>query len=347
MPNKRTAHLVGSIPLPDAETVFRTVSQALGSSIRRIPDGETGDRSRWIWFQRAMLESHPDMEIDTSVEPFRLHQWDGKMIRETSWIKFKDDADPSGVSFPTGYRDAAVESYQVYARLRNEGVIGSDVRFQVSIPTPMATAYMYISPSAREAYIPAYERSLLAALSGILDAIPHDRLAIQWDVCQEVLLFEDYFEGRPADYKEQIFQELARIGSRVPEAVELGYHLCYGSPADEHLVMPKDMGVLVEISNGFLSMLSRRLDFLHLPVPKDRTDAGYFEPLRSLNIPASTEVILGLIHYDDAQGDQARIATASNYLTSFGVATECGWGRTDPARVTGLLESHARAAQAL
>ncbi|MCH9017953.1 MAG: hypothetical protein IIB89_09375 [Chloroflexi bacterium] len=344
MPNTRTAHLVGSIPLPDAETVFRTVSQALGSSIRRIPDGETGDRSRWIWFQRAMLESHPDMEIDTGVEPFRVFQWDGKMIRETPWIKFKDDVDPSAVSFPTGYRDAAVESYQVYARLRDEGVIGPDVRFQVSIPTPMATAYMYISPDAREAYIPAYERSLVEAVSGILDAIPHDRLAIQWDVCQEVLLFEDYFEGRPAGYKQQVFEELARMGGLIPETVELGYHLCYGSPADEHLVMPKDMGVLVEIANGFASRLSRRLDFLHLPVPKDRTDAGYFEPLRSLTVAANTEVMLGLIHYDDAQGDAARIATASDYLTSFGVATECGWGRTDPARVTGLLESHARAA---
>ena len=284
------------------------------------------------------------MEIDTSVEPFRLHQWDGKMIRETPWIKFKDSADPSASTFPTGYRDAAVESYQVFARLQGEGVIGPEVRFQVSIPTPMATAYMYISPSAREAYLPAYERALAEAVSGILEAIPHDRLAIQWDVCQEVLLFEDYFEGRPADYKQLIFDELARIGSLVPEEVELGYHLCYGSPADEHLIMPKDMAILVEISNGITSRLSRRLDFLHLPVPKDRTDAEYFEPLRSLSVPESTEVMLGLIHYDDAQGDAARITTASNYLASFGVATECGWGRTDPNRLTGLLESHARAA---
>ena len=102
--------------------------------------------------------------------------------------------------------------------------------------------------------------------------------------------------------------------------------------------------ILVEISNGITSRLSRRLDFLHLPVPKDRTDAEYFEPLRSLSVPESTEVMLGLIHYDDAQGDAARITTASNYLASFGVATECGWGRTDPNRLTGLLESHARAA---
>ncbi len=94
MLNQRTAHLVGSIPLPDAETVFRTVSQALGSSLKRVPDGETGDRSRWIWFQRAMLESHPDIELDTDTPPFEVVQWDGKIVRVTQWIKFKDDADP-------------------------------------------------------------------------------------------------------------------------------------------------------------------------------------------------------------------------------------------------------------
>ncbi len=349
MPSQRTAHLVGSVPLPDAETVFRTVSQALGSSLKRIPDGETGDRSRWIWFQRAMLEGHPDMEFDTVTPPCQVVQWDGKVIRETLWIQFKDGADPSKSSFPTGYRDAAVESYQVYSRLRDQGVIGPDVRFQVSIPTPMATAYMYITPNARAAYIPAYERALAEAISGILEAIPHDRLAIQWDVCQEVLVFEDYepFGGRPSDYKQQIFEELARIGGLIPETVEFGYHLCYGSPADEHLIMPKDMGILVEIANGFASRLSRRLDFLHLPVPKDRTDAAYFEPLRSLKVAAETEVILGLVHFDDVPGDAARIATASKYLESFGIATECGWGRTDPARVTGLLESHASAARTL
>lgn len=347
MANTRTSHLVGSVPLPDSDTVFRTVSEALRSSVRRIPDGETGDRSRWIWFQRAMLESHPDMEVDTATEPFRVVQWDGKIVRETPWMKLKDEVDPATVSFPTGYRDAAVESYEVYARLRDEGVIGPDVRFQVSIPSPMATTYMYISPGSRADYLLAYERALSEAISGIVESIPHDRLAIQWDVCQEVLVFEDYepFLGRPADYKQQIFDELARIGNLVPDEVELGYHLCYGSPADEHLVMPKDMGILVEIANGFIAKLSRRLDFLHMPVPKERTDAGYFEPLRSLNLPNNAEVMLGLIHFDDAQGDAARIATASKFLGSFGVATECGWGRTNPARVTGLLESHARAAQ--
>ena len=206
---------------------------------------------------------------------------------------------------------------------------------------------MYVSTAARDAYLPVYERSLTEALDGILAAIPHEQLSIQWDVCQEVLLFEDYFSSRPDDYKDQVFSQLARLGGRVPESVDLGYHLCYGSPADEHLVMPQDMTILAEMSNGLASRLQRRLDFLHLPVPKDRTDREYFLPLEGLELPGNTSIILGLIHHADAHGDVARIAAAREFLPTFGVASECGWGRTDPTRVPGLLESHRRAVEHL
>ncbi len=343
IPRQSGAHLVGSIPLPDAATVFRTVSAALGPRLRRITDGETGRRGRWIWFQREMLEQHPQMELDPDQPPYALYQWDGQLLRETSYIRFKPGVDPATVDFPTGYAEAALESFDRYARLQSDGVIPRDTLFQVSLPTPMATAYMYVSPGARNDYITAYERSLLAALEQILDTTPHQRLSIQWDVCQEVLIFENYFPHRPADYQAQVFSELARLGAAVPETVDLGYHLCYGSPRDEHLVMPKDLGVLVEIANGLFAELARRLDFIHMPVPQDRCDAAYFQPLNRLARLADTEIVLGLIHYDDAAGDRARSDIARRFLSSFSVATECGWGRADPARVPGLLESHRKA----
>lgn len=341
------AHLVGSVPLADSETVFRTVCAELGQHMSRIPDGETGERIRWIWFQRDMLWNHPGMEEDPNAGLYAVYQWDGKLLRETPYVRIKPSVDPDTLHFPTGYAEAAAASYATYSRLRDEGVIISGPRFQVSLPTPMSTGYMYVSQASRDAYLPAYERSLLEALDGILAAIPHDRLSIQWDVCQEVLLFEDYFPHRPDDYKEQVFSLLSRLGRRVPGSVDLGYHLCYGSPADEHLVMPKDMGILVEISNGISSTLPRRLDFMHMPVPKDRTDRAYFEPLRGLNLPDSTELILGLIHFDDVEGDAARIAAAREFVPMFGVASECGWGRTDPQRVPGLLASHRMAVELL
>ena len=101
--------------------------------------------------------------------------------------------------------------------------------------------------------------------------------------------------------------------------------------------MPRDMGILVEISNGICSRLGRRLDFMHMPVPKDRTDSAYFRPLARLEpFRKLPSLILGLIHYDDAAGDEYRIAAAREFVPMFGVASECGWGRTDPAASAGV-----------
>jgi methionine synthase II (cobalamin-independent) len=211
----------------------------------------------------------------------------------------------------------------------------------------MASAYMYVSPAARTAYVSVYERALRQALQDILAAIPAPHLALQWDVCQEVLVYEGFFADRPADYKAQIVAELARLGEAVPDAVEMGYHLCYGSPADEHLVMPRDMGIMVEIATAVRGVVARRIDFLHLPVPKHRTDAAYFRPLTQLEGFDQSTLYLGLIHHDDRDGDRARMNAARALVGTFGVASECGWGRTDPQRVPGLLESHRVAAEHL
>ena len=127
------------------------------------------------------------------------------------------------------------------------------MRFQVCLPTAMSSACMYVSPRAHDDYLRVYERSLLRALDDITAAIPHAELSIQWDICQEVLVFENYFPSRPADYKARIFALLERLGAAVPADVELGYHLCYGSPADQHLVMPTDAGVLAELTRAIVA----------------------------------------------------------------------------------------------
>ena len=162
-----------------------------------------------------------------------------------------------------------------------------------------------------------------------------------------MLIYEGFFADRPADYRDRITAELARLGAAVPDAVEMGYHLCYGSPADEHLVMPRDMAVVVEIANRLRPALRRSIDFLHMPVPRARTDAAYVEPLARLAGYDRSALYLGLIHHDDRAGDAARIRSAQAVVPSFGVASECGWGRTDPARVPGLLASHRAAVDLL
>jgi len=48
-------HFVGSIPLPDAETVFRTLAASAAPHLKRLPDGETGIRKTWIRFLQQVL----------------------------------------------------------------------------------------------------------------------------------------------------------------------------------------------------------------------------------------------------------------------------------------------------
>ncbi len=346
MQPRERLHLIGSIPLATSEEVFRTLARELGPHLGRMPDGETGERSRWVYFQGVMLRAHPDMEIDPTVPPYPFVQWDGKVVREIQQVRFKPGIDPATVLFETGYDKAAIASYDVFRRLRDGGEIARGTRFQVSLPTPHSSGYLYVSGPARQAYFDVYERSLKAALANIVKAIPPADLTIQWDVCQEVLAFEGYFKDRPADYKKQTFDMLGRLGDGVPAGIELGYHLCYGSPADEHLVQPKDAAVLVEMMEGIAAATKRPIDFLHIPVPKDRTDEAFYAPLKAWKRPAGTELYLGLLHHADAAGDKARVAVAKKFIDDFGLSAECGWGRTEPGRLPGLLTGHRVAAEA-
>ena len=336
-------HLIGSVPLPSVDEVFRSLGSALGPLLSRMPDGETGERRRWIYWQRAMLERHPAMEVDGEAGLLELRQWDGSLLRRAPLLRFRPGVDPDRVEFPTGYAEAARESWILFDRLRREGALAADLRFQVCLPTPMSSAFMYVSPPAHDDYQRAYERSLRRDLDRIVADIPRADLSIQWDICQEVLVLENYFPTRPPDYEERVFALLARLGDAVPADVEMGYHLCYGSPADQHLVMPKDTAILAALAGAIFTRVRRRVDFLHLPVPRERDDAAYFAPLRDLALPPGLRLYLGLLHHGDGAGDRRRIDVARGAVPTFGVATECGWGRGEPTRLRGLLESHRHA----
>lgn len=336
-------HLVGSIPLPDSETVFRTLTAACGDHIRRLPDGETGIRKMWIRYLTDVLADHPATESAPEVPPLLFRQWDGKIVREITLQRVRPGVTVDPDLFKTGYADMAIDSFAVFDRLQSNGEIPPHVRFQISMPTPIAPIYMNIVPADRPHILPGLTAHFIGEVARIADALPHDRLAIQWDVCQEVLAWEGYFEPGPVDFRDETLAVLAEIGNAVPEAIELGYHLCYGSPADEHLVQPKDTGILVDMTNAISAAVMRPIQFFHLPVPKDRTDDAYFVPLERLRLKPETALYLGLVHYDDAAGDTARLAAARRHARVDGIATECGMARGDPERLTALLEAHVRA----
>ena len=139
---------------------------------------------------------------------------------------------------------------------------------------------------------------------------------------------------------------LARLGDGVPRGVDLVYHFCYGDPFHKHIVEPKDTRVMVELANRISGRVARSIELFHMPVPRGRADEAYFAPLRSLRLRPETELCLGLVHHTDGiAGTRRRIATAEKFAKDFSIATECGFGRRDPATIPELLRIHAQAAE--
>src|SRR5438046_1415548 len=126
--SKPIVHFVGSIPLPEAETVFRTLSAVTGPYVKRLPDGETGLRKTWIRFLQDVLAENPAIEVAHDLPPFKFIQWDGKLIREIPRLRLKPGATPDPATFRTGYAEMAIQSWQLFDRLRQSGAIPADVK---------------------------------------------------------------------------------------------------------------------------------------------------------------------------------------------------------------------------
>lgn len=333
----RGVHLVGSVPLDSAEDVFRTASTILGGRLRRIPDGETGERTNWVGWQMQVFASHPFFEVVPQ---------DVQAYTSRPAIKLRSPAPAGELVFGNlGYADAALASYAVFARLKQESVIPASCRFQVSLPTPLAPVVAFVGLEHLAEVEPAYEAAMLAELDRITAAIPHAELAIQWDVAVEFALLEGAgFAGSPQE-QQGIVERLIRLGERVPGDVELGYHLCYGDAGHKHFKEPKDTSLLVEVANAISAGAKRPINWIHMPVPRNRSDEAYFVPLRHLRLHPETELYLGLVHATDGvEGTRQRIAAAQQAIPVFGVATECGMGRRGAETIPDLLRIHSAVA---
>ena len=346
---KRDVLIVGSVPLSSAEEVMRTIGKVLGSRVSRIPDGETGARLRWIDWQTETFDRHPMLQRAPDQEGIDS-DWRNKegisKWKNMGWHMIREDVDPATLEFPPlGYARTARESYEVFRNLRDSGALHATCRFQVSLPTPYNVIDQRIVPNQRLQVEKAYERRMIAEISEMSESIPHNDLSIQWDVAHEI---ENLDGARPhwfGNPEQGIIDRLVRLGANVPRHVELGFHFCYGDFAHKHIVEPKDAGLMVSVANKLLGQSERSVDWIHFPVPRERSDDAFFSPFAALSVPPETRIYLGLIHFTDGLlGARRRLAAAKKVITIFGVATECGFGRRPPDTIVPLLQLHTEVA---
>ena len=157
----------------------------------------------------------------------------------------------------------------------------------------------YISPS-----IPVFNAALKREIDKIAAALPHDQIAIQFDVASAV--FARLQRGEPNAYGKTRGEMLATfsriltdLADHVPADIELMFHFCYGDSNHKHVIEPTDMGDMVDVANRLTADIKRTIQLIHMPVPRDRSDDAYFAPLKRLQLKPETELCLGLVHYTD------------------------------------------------
>jgi hypothetical protein len=345
-------HFNGSVNLADAETVMREITARVPSGVRRIPDGETGDRGNWIFFQLQRF-----VQLPWLVPARPLDGEDGD-YEELPQLRLADGVDPAQVSWPDlGYADAYLGSYAIFARLREEGVIPAGVRFQVEYPTPLASIGGYIVPGQQQALLGSYERAMFADLGRLLAAIPHDDVAVQWDVAVEFGVLEEAFAPGGAQAFDAIIAALARCVDQVPAPIPAGLHLCYGDYGHQHFKQPESLALQVRVVNAVTAAAGRPVSFVSFTVPQYQREDSYFAPLAELTAGPVTELNFALVPYHPAEQAagttqaqvqliDAALAASRGGHRAWGVCTECGMGRASREEIPALLDLHRQIAAA-
>ncbi len=245
----RNVYLVGSVPLANEKEVFETVSAALGPHLLTLPDGETGERLDWITWLEPVFAGNPSLAL--SDEVFQLHP--GVPGRRRYGLK--PGVAMGNVKFDNlFYADIARRSYATFAELKRQGKIPAQVKFQVDLVPAHSVIWLFVRENLQSAVDPIYNDAVLREIDKIAASIPHDELAIQFDIASAV--FARLERNQPGPYgatKEEMQENFSaivvRLAERVPADVDLLFHFCYGDAGHRHVVEPTDMGDMVDYAN--------------------------------------------------------------------------------------------------
>jgi hypothetical protein len=348
--------LVGSLPYETAEEAFRAAGSELRGHVGWLPDGEFGIRQMWVGMLLQLVFSrHPDVE-ETKALPLSAikenpkdHKNDGPgeeleglwlfRVKPGRKIRFDD----------LKYGTFAAESYQVFRKLRDQGAIAPDVRFQMSLPSPhSAIDGCFEDPSQWSDLYAAYVQGMRGEIRKALRTIPAEDLVIQWDVALEFL---DMFLGEKrwlrfwphlteAEKFARHAAQFDELWQAIPNETLLGIHWCFGTMGGWPMADLKDLDLCVRMSNEAKRRFGRRLDFVHMPVTVDANEA-FFAPLDRLDI-GDTKVFLGMVHHTDGIEDfRRRRDLARKHLSHFGIASVCGYGRLHAEELPAVLRIHA------
>ena len=187
---------------------------------------------------------------------------------------------------------------------------------------------------------PGYIDAARAEVENIIEHIPANELAIQWDCSTELQDAYGSIAGLdPATMLERNIPQLREVSRDIPKEVELGFHLCFGTLGGWPRFAPDSTDKATEMAQAIIGNMGRRVDWVHIPV-LDRTDQAYYQPLSALR-ETDTRIYLGMIHSMETFAERYKAAKA--VLPKVGVAAYCGFGRRNPDELKQILADHVTA----
>ena len=243
--------LIGGIPGDSAEEVFRTVAPILGDLAIGCTDGEFGVRRFWIMYVALNTwERHPDIKVVRPVQKTMegFPEWLPADYDSFQWYGVKDGIGRLSPIKTLGYPAEAAASYEVFRRLREEGVVPEGLRFQQSLPFPDDAVRLFTNDARDMALmVDAYIDVMRRDVAELCRRIPHDDLVLQWDVNWETIAIEhgDHMpDVAPMQFKpdgdpmDRFLRYVKELNEAVPGDVPLGMHLCYGDLHHKHFKDP-------------------------------------------------------------------------------------------------------------
>ena len=245
----RDVHLVGSVPWRTRGAVFETVSAALGPRLKRIPDGETGERADWITWLEPVFAEQPGAGEVGRVVPAACHgnaahplppqagrMPAGRALRQPVLRRHRASLIPDFARLKRDRQDPARLPLPDRSGAGPFGDLAFSCRTICMRRSTRSTTKRSSARSTRSRRRCRTTRSRSSSTS-------HPRCSRGSNATTSRATAE---QGRDAGDLRRILIDLA---NHVPADIELLFHFCYGDFNHKHVVEPTDMADMVEMAN--------------------------------------------------------------------------------------------------
>ena len=84
------------------------------------------------------------------------------------------------------YAETAIRSYREFSELKQRGIIPAHCRFQVDLVPAHSVIWLFVQENLHRALDPIYNHAVQREIDRLAAVIPHNQLAIQFDVASAV-----------------------------------------------------------------------------------------------------------------------------------------------------------------